>query len=116
MRTLFAVGLVALAMSLSGFASAATLGEPTRNSNVEWVALSQPVPPQISGRDASYIHESAMTARQRDRSEMSIVETIGTIIAVAGAGLVLTMTAVGLRHVWTQDPIRDPLGDGPGFL
>jgi hypothetical protein len=116
MRTLLAIGIIALAASFSGLgASAATVGEAARSSNIESVALSQASP-----RDAAYVRDAAMTVGKRDRSETSVMDVIGMIITVAGAGLIFTVTAVGLRHVWTQDPIRDPvsegLSDGPGFL
>jgi hypothetical protein len=121
MRTLLAIGIIALAASFSGLgASAATVGESARSTNVESAVLSQVAAPQAGMRDAAYVRDVAMAAGKHDRSETSVVDAIGTIIALAGAGLLLTMTAVGLRHVWTQDPIRDPvsegLSDGPGFL
>ncbi len=119
MRTFLLVGFAALALSLSGFnVYAATIGEVARNPNVEWVALSQPAQLQAGGRDGVYIRESmsAMTTGQRGKSATSVAEAIGTIAGLAGVGLVATMAAVGLRRVWTQDPIPDPLGDGPVYL
>jgi len=119
MRSLLLVGFTALALSFSALsASAATMGEVARNSNVEWAALAQPAPVQTARHDALYVRDetSAAKAALRDKDDTSVADAIGTIAALAGAGVVLTLAAVGLRHVWTQDPIRDPLGDGPGFL
>jgi hypothetical protein len=118
MRGLLLIGFAALALSFSGYdASAATVGEAGRSISAEWPALVQPAPnvaqpTLISVRDAA----PAMAAGARDTNETSLADAVATVAAVAGAGVVLTLTAVGLRRVWTQDPIRDPLGEGPGFL
>ena len=118
MRSLLLVSFTALALSFSGYSvSAATLGEPVRSVNTEWVALAQPGS-NLDRREPIYVSDKtpALNAGVRDRNETSFAEAIATVGALAGVGVILTLAAVGLRRVWTQDPIRDPLGEGPGFL
>jgi hypothetical protein len=118
MRSLLLIGFTALALSFSGYdASAATLGEPARSAHGEWAALTQ-LTPSVDRREQIYIRDAtpAMTLGARDKNETSLADAVATVAALAGVGVVLTLAAVGLRRVWTQDPIRDPLGEGPGFL
>lgn len=118
MRSLLLIGFTALALSFSGYSvSAASIGEPARSAHLEWAALTQ-LAPSVDRREPIYIRDTtpATSAGARDTNETSLADAVATVAALAGAGLVLTMAAVGLRRVWTQDPIRDPLGEGPGFL
>ena len=118
MRSLLLIGFTALALSFAGYdATAATLGEPARSAHTEWIALTQPAP-NMDRREPIYIRDTtpAATAGARDKNEVSLTDVVATVAALAGAGLLVTLAAVGLRRGWTQDPIRDPLGEGPGFL
>jgi len=117
MRSLLLIGFAALALSFSGYdATAATLGEPARSAHTEWIALTQPAQ-NLNRREPIYISDAtvAVTAGAREKNETSLSDAVATVAALAGAGLLVTLAAVGLRRVWTQDPIRDPL-EGPGFL
>lgn len=118
MRSLLLIGFTALALSFSGYdATAATLGEPARSAHMEWVAVTQSAP-NMDTREPIYVRDTtpSMTLGARENNEMSLTDAVATVAALAGAGLLVTLAAVGLRRVWTQDPIRDPLGEGPGFL
>ena len=118
MRSLLLGGLAALALSFSGVdASAVTASDFVSGSNIERAAMA----PQVVGRDAQYTRDFqasavVMTRGARQTEEASIAETVGTIGALAGAGVLVAIAAVALRRIWTRDPIRVPLGDDPGFL
>jgi hypothetical protein len=118
MRSLLLVAFAAFALSVFGsYASAATVGDAARNTNTEWAAFAQKAP----GADRYapvYVRDvtPGMSVGPRAPAQTTFVDEVETVGALAGAGLLVTLAAVGLRRVWTQDPIRDPLGEGPGFL
>jgi len=118
MRSLLLISFATLALSFSGFTvSAATVGDAARSTNTDWAAHAPPAA-NVAKPELVYFRGAtpALAAGPRDGAPMSLTDEVETLASVAGAGLIVTLAAVGLRRVWWQDPIRDPLGEEPGLF
>lgn len=51
---------------------------------------------------------SVAAVEQNEGTRESFAAEAGKIAVLAGAGLIGTLAAVGLRRVWLRNPIRDP--------
>ncbi|HLH48637.1 MAG TPA: hypothetical protein VKV96_04785 [Roseiarcus sp.] len=88
MRSLLFIGLLAVALGCSdGRAFAASI--------------------------ASVEYASVAAAEHNEGTRESFAAEAGKIAVLAGAGLIGTLAAVGLRRVWFNNPIRDPYREGP---
>jgi hypothetical protein len=103
MRSFLSIAAIALALAFSGLsASAAPVGK-IAPPNDKWAI-------GLAAAPAS----QALVAEQNEKSpDISFVAAAGTIVVLAGAGLIGTLAAVGLTRVWTEDPILYPCKDGP---
>jgi hypothetical protein len=117
MRSLLILGYVALAFSAGILAAFAAPAEGAPRFGFELASVNQLPVGEASRRVALRDVASASSVGRRDESGgQSLVEAAGTIIALAGAGIIGTLAAVGIRRVWIQNPTRDPYGESSGFF
>lgn len=111
MRRLLLIGLMSLSLGLSAAEGATRISDLGPISDMQFASAAQMATPYSEGRLVSYIDarnaaplvEAAWT---NDATTKSIAMLIWRALAVAGAGLVATIAAVGVKSLWVQNPIR----------
>ena len=119
MRGLLILGYVALALGAGILAAFAAPADAAPGPGFDLASVSQVGEANQRAALMKQLRDVAAASggeRSGEAGSQSLVETVGTIIGLAGAGVVGTFAAVGLRRVWFQNPIRDPYGEGSGFL
>jgi hypothetical protein len=119
MRKLLLIEILVVALGLAvSQASAATMANLAPISDVELAASAQMAVPYSDGR-LSYsanartgeFVESASWGQVS--TEASFVVLARNLVTVTAMGLVTAMIAVGVRSLWSIDPIRYPFRGGP---
>jgi hypothetical protein len=119
MRRLLFIEILLLGLGLGlSQASAAPMNNLAPISDVELAASAQMATPYADGRLSYYTEARAgnfadSASWSEGTTSDGFVSLARNLITVAAMGLVTAMVAVGVRSLWSMDPIRYPLRGGP---
>ena len=119
MRRLLFVEILVVVLGLAlSQASAAPMANLTPISDVELAGSAQMAVPYADGRLSYYTETRAddladSASWGEISSSKSFIALARNLVTVAAMGLFTAMIAVGVRSLWSMDPIRYPLRGGP---